>query len=323
MIKELFDNNVEVESLAAGLAKAFIQRWDLYARQLDDGSYICIRKPLKLTHLASHLRGELTLGAYVLDQASQARYIVLDADDESELEKVREIHRQLAGQSVPAYLEASRRGGHLWLFFARPIPGKQARLFGQNLLKSYDLTSIELFPKQNRLSNGPGSLIRLPFGVHRRVGERYGFLSANGQPLAETLPQQAALLCASETIPEAFFQSTLIQQPTLPTETVLDGSGELTKPLSGRIKESISVLDFVGQYVELSPSGRGQCPFHNDQHASFSVNPEANYWYCFTGCGGGSIIDFWMKRQGCDFKTALRELAELLLTPQNEKEPGE
>ena len=59
--------------------------------------------------------------------------------------------------------------------------------------------------------------------------------------------------------------------------------------------------------------GAGLCPFHEDQHMSFSVNAERNYWHCFSGCGGGSIIDFWMKWQDCDFKTAVKELAVMLL----------
>jgi hypothetical protein len=322
MTQEIFKNENELESLVVGLSKTFIRRWDLYARQFDDGSYACVRKPLKLVHVAAHLQGDLTLGVYVLDKSSHARYLVIDADDETQFKQLAQICQDLKTQAVPSYLEASRRGGHLWLFLPKPSPGKQARLFGQRLLEKYTLSSIELFPKQNRLGEGPGSLIRLPFGIHRKTGERYGFISSDGQPLANTLPEQAAILCAPQTVPEGFFQALLTQTPAIGPKPVLNGVQESKKPLSQRIKESIGALDFISQYVELSPTGRGQCPFHNDQHASFAVNVENNYWHCFAGCGGGSIIDFWMKRQGCDFTTAVRELAALLLPLQNEKEPG-
>jgi hypothetical protein len=63
------------------LAQRFVQRWDLHARQLDDGSYVCVHEQLNVGHLLDHLRGEITLGTYLLDQESQARFIVLDADD--------------------------------------------------------------------------------------------------------------------------------------------------------------------------------------------------------------------------------------------------
>jgi DNA primase len=69
----------------------------------------------------------------------------------------------------------------------------------------------------------------------------------------------------------------------------------------------------VGQFVELAPNGRGLCPFHDDQHASFSVNADENYWHCFAGCGGGSLIDFWIKYRDSDFTAAVRELAGMLL----------
>lgn len=320
--KETFIPKDELEPLAAGLAGTFIHRWDLYARQFKDGSYICVRKPLEIPQLIAHLKGEMTLGAYVLDLSSQARYIVFDADDDAQLDLLVVMAHSLVEQKIPAYLEASRRGGHLWLFFSNPIPGKEARLFGLGLAKEYHLTGVELFPKQNRLTSGPGSLIRLPFGVHRKTGECYGFITFDRQALAISLSEQIHILSTPETVPEGFMKKTMTRPSSSRTEPVLAGTESPTKPLSNRIKESVNLRDFVSQYVELSPDGRGLCPFHDDQRSSFSISAEGNYWHCFAGCGGGSIIDFWMKWQDCDFKTALHELADMLLQPtQKAKEP--
>ena len=88
MKKEVEFTRAELEPLAGVLSKVFIQRRDLYARQLDDGRYVCIQRPLSPGHLVAHLKGDLTLGAYVLDPDSRARYIVFDADDETQLEKL-------------------------------------------------------------------------------------------------------------------------------------------------------------------------------------------------------------------------------------------
>jgi DNA primase len=73
------------------------------------------------------------------------------------------------------------------------------------------------------------------------------------------------------------------------------------------------VCQFVLQY--LCKSGSGLCPFHDYQVESFKVNDEENYWNCFTDsdCGGGSVIDFYMKLKGVDFTTAVKELADMLL----------
>ena len=81
---------------------------------------------------------------------------------------------------------------------------------------------------------------------------------------------------------------------------------------TAEIKAAISVRDFVSQYVELSPSGRGLCPFHDDHHPSFNVNDEENYWYCFACEKGGSIINFWMQWNGYDYVTAVLDLSSLL-----------
>jgi len=79
---------------------------------------------------------------------------------------------------------------------------------------------------------------------------------------------------------------------------------------------SVTVMEFVSQYVDLKPTASGAIglyPFHDDHHPSFGVNTEGNYWHCFAGCGGGSVIDFWMKWRKCDFTAAVRELAEMVL----------
>jgi hypothetical protein len=308
-----FEQTPELHTLAAMLAGRFVQRRDLYARQLDDGRYLCVRKPLTETHLIAHLKGSLTLGTYVLDANSQARFAVVDADDDLQLARLANMSMSLAKGGLPSYLETSRRGGHLWLFFEQPLPGKTIRAFGKHVLKLHDLDGIEFFPKQDRLSDGPGSLIRLPFGIHRKDGQRYGFVTERGEPLAPTFAEQIRILANPRTVGKSALDDYLKRHKALTQESVTIQNGANGVTLSEQIKRRMTVLDFVGQYVELSPAGRGLCPFHDDHHFSFSVNAEKNYWHCFAGCGGGSLIDFWMKWQGVEFRQAVKELAGMLL----------
>jgi hypothetical protein len=88
---------------------------------------------------------------------------------------------------VPVDLEKSRRGGHLWLFLAEAVAGREARALGQGLLAAHRVEGVKLFPKQDQIADGPGSLIRMPFGVHRLTDRRYGFSTADGSPLAPTI----------------------------------------------------------------------------------------------------------------------------------------
>jgi hypothetical protein len=322
MQAEIESKKPELNELAKSLASTFIQRWDLYAKQLDDGRYICVREPLDESLIVAHLEGQITLGAYVLDQNSQARYLVIDADDDQSMSELADIGGWLADEDMPVYLEKSRRGGHLWVFFESPLPGVDVRSFGAGLLAYHDLADIELFPKQDRLNSGPGSLIRLPFGIHRKSGRRYGFFLSDRLPLAPTLREQIRLLAEPGTVSRPFFdwfrdyavegeadlycQGVSEDYPMLP-EVDVDA------PVSERIKGAVRVRPFVEKYVQLSHSGTGSCPFHDDKVASFSVNEEENYWHCFACGTGGSIIDFWMQRHKCDFTTAVTELADILL----------
>lgn len=57
----------------------------------------------------------------------------LDADDDAHWSALLDLARSLQAKPIPTYLETSRRGGHLWLFFERPIPGADARRFGHAL----------------------------------------------------------------------------------------------------------------------------------------------------------------------------------------------
>ncbi len=214
------------------------------------------------------------------------------------------------------YLETSRRGGHLWLFFAEAVPGRLAREFGQGLMAAHNAEDVELFPKQDRVTNGPGSLIRMPFGVHRLTGQRYGFITPDGECLAPTLREQIYALRAPETVPEAAFdayRSFVSSEEAEASKTQLDAVSDI---LSEKIKASVTALEFIGRYIDLKPTGSGAlglCPFHDDNHPSFGVNTEGDFWHCFAGCGGGSVIDWWIKWRECDFTTAVRELAEMLL----------
>ncbi len=80
-----------------------------------------------------------------------------------------------------------------------------------------------------------------------------------------------------------------------------------------QIKDRLSIVDVVSQYVKLERAGgslRARCPFHAERTPSFHVSPDRGTYHCF-GCGiGGDIFSFVEAIEGLDFKGALKVLAE-------------
>ena len=84
------------------------------------------------------------------------------------------------------------------------------------------------------------------------------------------------------------------------------------------------IVEVISQYVPLKQKGSsyfGLCPFHNEKTASFSVNSEKQFYYCF-GCGAaGNVFSFLMEMENMDFPEALKKLAERahITLPEPEK----
>jgi len=92
--------------------------------------------------------------------------------------------------------------------------------------------------------------------------------------------------------------------------------------MAGRIPQSfindlltrIDIVDVIDARVTLRKTGRNfqaLCPFHDEKTASFSVNPEKQFYYCF-GCGAtGTALTFLMEHDRLDFVAAVETLASI------------
>ncbi len=79
-------------------------------------------------------------------------------------------------------------------------------------------------------------------------------------------------------------------------------------------KQSADIVSVVSQYVALKKQGSehvGLCPFHNDTHASLTVVPSKQMFYCHAcgaGDGGADVVDFVAKIEGIPLVQAARKI---------------
>ena len=79
------------------------------------------------------------------------------------------------------------------------------------------------------------------------------------------------------------------------------------------LRSRVDLVDVVAEYVELKQKGRrfwGRCPFHGEKTPSFSVDSEAQMYYCFGCHKGGTVINFVMEIERMEFMEAVKLLAD-------------
>jgi hypothetical protein len=303
----------------------FVGRRNAFTVQRPDGGYWSIKHPLTLHDTVNHLTGKQTLGSYVTSEQGLCSYAVFDADREDGLSELWKLHVKLASQGIPSYLEASRRGGHLWVFLTTPVRASMLRTW---LLPTCP-SGIEFFPKQEE-GHGYGSLIRLPFGVHRKSGKRYPFVERSGSsfmPVASSLKASLAWLATLErvTVPP------LDMLPNIPPRSPIADKKTSFSPNAHRATTSMyksirewcahqDAVSLISRYVSLNAQGIGCCPFgwhHSggrDTHASFKVytpGVAGGYcWYCHVWQQGGSVFDFLRYTLNLDARSLWQRIQE-------------
>ena len=78
------------------------------------------------------------------------------------------------------------------------------------------------------------------------------------------------------------------------------------------IRDTVDMDQILSLYGYKTRRGFMICPFHGDTDASLKVYKGTGGWHCF-GCGkGGSVVDFVMEHEGCDFRTAVAAIDKAL-----------
>ena len=168
------------------------------------------RKLFPLTDLVvqQHLQGKKTLGIYPLLPDETCWFLAADFDKTTWQDDALAFLFTCQRAGVPAYLERSRsgNGGHVWIFFERPVAAVLARKMGCAILTqamerrhhlgldSYD----RFFPNQDTMPHGGfGNLIAAPLQRVPRQNGNSVFVDDNLEPYSD----QWQLLASLQRVP--------------------------------------------------------------------------------------------------------------------------
>lgn len=295
-------------ALAAELyAATFAGRHDAYSVWVagppdhpEDGLWQAIRKPLTGDVVLRAFDTGIPISGYFLNEASATHLAAVDLDLPDGLDLGRRLVARIAAVGGVAYLEPSRRGGHVWIVLDEVRPAVQIRYALRALCLEAHLPTdpgdpekgrppdptkphpkIELRPGSDRLGlprpgEPPplGHCLRMPTMPHPKTGKRYIMLSINGEKLPPKLVELMPTieLCPVAVIEDAAERCPLPEEKPVPPKGLLRPYGE--KDRKGAYAESaIKIMqDLWGVQDPLYP-GRGfHCPAHPDTNKSAMVH---------------------------------------------------
>jgi hypothetical protein len=236
-----------------------------------------------------HLAGEITIALYAINPANQSsKWVAIDADYPDALADLARIRSQLRHDGVDSALENSRRGGHLWIFAAEPLPARQLRIYvcdlavrlGIPIKPGRQREGIEIFPKQDALKPGRyGNAIRGPLGIHRRAGQRFWFLGAEENIEAQMHYLNSVPKVTSDQLARLIAGKSMPPQLVRPKRTWCPGEPEF------RILDHIHTpLHAVGHNnMTRCPSCAEDGHDHSGDNLSISIEDPRKY-ICWAGC---------------------------------------
>jgi hypothetical protein len=295
------------EHLLAEYSERFMNRAYPYAVQQPDGTYRWRYEACTTQLLAAHLRGELTLAFSSTDTDGSCRWVCLDIDEATPdaFARVLALRTALAGVGLLGLVEASRRGGHLWLVLESPLPAAQARaavfaaLDGMHA-HGTKIPHFELYP-DTAAPEVLGHAVRVPLGLHQLTGRRYPLFDEEGYPCAFTsteagvrfvlrcprIPAQVVAEWAARYHPaadgseEGVPACAGVPGAQLSTETTVGTRSAVIR----WVDSQVSLLDLLAELapdVELRRMGRGYlgwCPFHDDRTPDGQGRPGTPSFY--------------------------------------------
>ncbi len=230
---------------AEALWRWFLGKTAIYVVQQPDGHYLT-NAHLELPALSpeameAHVSGLRTIAIYTVAEDHTVGFGMIDFDSKTAAAKERMlwIKNYLKQTGLPSYIEASgSKGYHLWVVFKARIHAAKVNWLLNFIVKqaAEDLGDpgaselgkynwIEVNPKQ-KSGAGAGNAVKLPWGIHKKTGQRTTFISenfskeVNGKLVADELPNHGLdTLDAQDPITSEVIDEIIAEFCPMPTES--------------------------------------------------------------------------------------------------------
>ncbi len=259
------------------------------------------RKLLPVTDEAiqNHLTGRHTIGVYPMFKDETCCFLAVDFDKTSWQEDASAFLETAKGMTVPVALERSRsgNGGHVWIFFEKPIPAVLARKLGSAILTStmdrrhqIGLDSYDMFfPNQDTMPKGGfGNPIAMPLQrAPREKGntaflderlipyhDQWAFLSTIRKMKLEEVERIARDSAKKDGIVGVRMSITEDDEedPWTLTPSAKRKSLDAEKPMDGPLPETVKVIR--GNMVYVEKNGLPDAMLNRLQRLAAFQNPE-------------------------------------------------
>ena len=189
--KKSFSKNEKIELFKS----LFIARFDIYAKKWvsRDGSkqgFFPVTKtfqgedytPLTNYEIEEHLRGNLFLASYCINQKNMSKFVVFEIADEDKFK----LQIALNSLNIKAYYELSSYNSlFVWVFFEEEISSKIAFNFALYLLKKANISAKTYPNKEFATKENLGNCIELPLHLKHRDKNRTVFIDMNTNKIYE------------------------------------------------------------------------------------------------------------------------------------------
>ena len=189
--KKSFSKNEKIELFKS----LFVARFDIYAKKWvsRDGSkqgFFPVTKtfqgedytPLTNYEIEEHLRGNLFLASYCINQKNMSKFVVFEIADEDKFK----LQIALNSLNIKAYYELSSYNSlFVWVFLEEEISSKIAFNFALYLLKKANISAKTYPNKEFATKENLGNCIELPLHLKHRDKNRTVFIDMNTNKIYE------------------------------------------------------------------------------------------------------------------------------------------